>query len=26
MNDRHALMEAHVDLPLFSHGKVRDTY
>jgi phosphoribosylaminoimidazole-succinocarboxamide synthase len=26
MNDRHALMETHLDLPLFSHGKVRDTY
>jgi phosphoribosylaminoimidazole-succinocarboxamide synthase len=26
MNDRHALTETHVDLPLFSRGKVRDTY
>src|SRR5947209_13074813 len=26
MNDRVALTETHVDLPLFSRGKVRDTY
>jgi phosphoribosylaminoimidazole-succinocarboxamide synthase len=26
MNDRHALTETHLDLPLFSRGKVRDTY
>ena len=26
MNDRHALTETHVELPLFSRGKVRDTY
>src|SRR2546421_5836688 len=26
MNDRVALTETHLDLPLFSRGKVRDTY
>jgi phosphoribosylaminoimidazole-succinocarboxamide synthase len=26
MTDRHALIETHLDLPLFSRGKVRDTY
>src|SRR5260370_14434946 len=26
MNDRHALTQTHLDLPLFSRGKVRDTY
>jgi len=26
MNDRHALTETHLELPLFSRGKVRDTY
>jgi phosphoribosylaminoimidazole-succinocarboxamide synthase len=26
MNDRHALTETRLDLPLFSRGKVRDTY
>jgi len=26
MNDRHAITETHLDLPLFSRGKVRDTY
>jgi len=26
MNDRHALTETHIELPLFSRGKVRDTY
>jgi len=26
MNDRHALTATHLDLPLFSRGKVRDTY
>ena len=26
MNDRHALMQTHLDLPLFSRGKVRDIY
>jgi phosphoribosylaminoimidazole-succinocarboxamide synthase len=26
MNDRPALTETHLDLPLFSRGKVRDTY
>jgi phosphoribosylaminoimidazole-succinocarboxamide synthase len=26
MNDRHALTETHLDLPLFARGKVRDTY
>jgi phosphoribosylaminoimidazole-succinocarboxamide synthase len=26
MNDRHALTETRIDLPLFSRGKVRDTY
>src|SRR2546423_7630687 len=26
MNHRHALTETHVDLPLYSRGKVRDTY
>jgi phosphoribosylaminoimidazole-succinocarboxamide synthase len=26
MNDRHAVTETHLDLPMFSRGKVRDTY
>jgi len=26
MNDRQAITETHLDLPLFSRGKVRDTY
>jgi phosphoribosylaminoimidazole-succinocarboxamide synthase len=26
MNDRHAITQTSVDLPLFSRGKVRDTY
>jgi phosphoribosylaminoimidazole-succinocarboxamide synthase len=26
MNDHHAITETHLDLPLFSRGKVRDTY
>ncbi len=26
MNDRHALTQTHLDLQLFSRGKVRDTY
>jgi phosphoribosylaminoimidazole-succinocarboxamide synthase len=26
MMDRHAITETHLDLPLFSRGKVRDTY
>jgi phosphoribosylaminoimidazole-succinocarboxamide synthase len=26
MNDRHAVIETHLDLPMFSRGKVRDTY
>jgi phosphoribosylaminoimidazole-succinocarboxamide synthase len=26
MDDRHALVETHLDRPLFSRGKVRDTY
>jgi phosphoribosylaminoimidazole-succinocarboxamide synthase len=26
MDDRHALTEAHMELPIFSRGKVRDTF
>jgi phosphoribosylaminoimidazole-succinocarboxamide synthase len=26
MNDHHAVTETHLDLPMFSRGKVRDTY
>jgi phosphoribosylaminoimidazole-succinocarboxamide synthase len=26
MSDRQAITETHLDLPLFSRGKVRDTY